>query len=174
MVFVPSSFVANRSGSRTRTHGFGVQQLANHSGFVLPDSSYMVKVSPILGSIADARDTFQEAQLNRSGAIAGLATHLNPEIVKSAIAETDALEDLITSFTEANAAIGKISPPSMCSNAHRKVIDALDKEREGWEQLVVWYDSSGDDSLQIKAFQTLGRAGELIDQSAEMLLDCSR
>ena len=91
-----------------------------------PDVSYVLTISPVLGSIADARDTFQETQLNRSGAIAGLATHLNPEIVKSAIAaETAALVDLITSLTEAKATLGKISPPSKCANAHRMVVDAL-------------------------------------------------
>ena len=140
-----------------------------------PDVSYMVTISPALGSIADARDTFQNAQLNRSSAIAGLATHLNPETVKSAIAaETDALADLITSLTEAKAMLGNMSPPSKCADAHRMVIDALDKEREGWRQLAVWYDSSGDDSLQVNAYQTLGVAGEMINQSADMALACGR
>ena len=140
-----------------------------------PDISYMLTISSALGSVADARDTFQNAQLNRSSAISGLATQLNPEIVKSAIAaETQALDDLISSLTEAKATLGNISTPSKCVNAHRMVVDALDKEREGWRQLAVWYDSSGDVSLQIKAYQTLGIAGEMVNQSADMALICSR
>lgn len=135
--------------------------------------SYLSSVSTVLGSIVDARDAWQEGSFQRSLAIAGLLDDLDPVPARRAReAETLALDSLLGVLIEAMNTLVRMTPPKECETAHALIIEAIEVEHEGWEQLKVWYGSPPNDQLQERAMRSLAESVAIRDHATDELSPC--